>query len=61
MEREYKLDVTEQNLADVIHHFCWYYSLFSTKKTVAAPPDSPFKDVANNDEAASARSWTACT
>ena len=52
MEREYKLDVTEQNLADVIHRFCWYYSPFSTKKTAAAPPDSPFKDVAASKETA---------
>jgi hypothetical protein len=36
MEREYKLNVREQ-LTDVIHRFCWYYSLFSTKKTAAAP------------------------
>jgi hypothetical protein len=37
MEHEYKLDVT----TDVIRRFCWYYSLFSTNKTAAAPPDSP--------------------
>jgi hypothetical protein len=41
MEHEYKLNVTEHNLTDVIHRFCWYYSLFSTKKTATAPPDSP--------------------
>ncbi|XP_066378272.1 uncharacterized protein [Miscanthus floridulus] len=52
MGREYKLDVTAQNLADVIHRFCWYYSPFSTKKTAAAPPDSPFKDVAASKETA---------
>jgi hypothetical protein len=51
-EREDKLNVTEQNLADVIRRFCWYYSPFSTKKTAAAPSDSPFKDVAAIKEVA---------
>jgi hypothetical protein len=58
--REYKLDVTEQNLADVIHRFCWYYSPFSTKKPAAAPKDSPFKDVVASGKEAAARTLLDC-
>uniref|UniRef100_A0A804PW76 Uncharacterized protein n=1 Tax=Zea mays TaxID=4577 RepID=A0A804PW76_MAIZE len=57
MGREYKQEVTAQNLADVIHRFCWYYSPFATKKPA---PDSPFKDVVANKEMAAKRTLLDC-
>ncbi|KAJ1258137.1 hypothetical protein BS78_10G051400 [Paspalum vaginatum] len=63
MRGEYKLGVTEQNLGEVIHGFCWYYSPFATRKSAGAPPadaDSPWSGVAATDAEMEARTLLDC-